>query len=249
MIHLRTPAEIEKMRLCGRIVAETLQLLGREIRPGVTTKQLERLAVQYIRSQGAVAAFKGYHGYPGYICTSIDAEVVHGIPSERRVLQEGDIIGIDIGVRLDGYLGDAAYTFAVGKVSPEKQRLMEVTAEALRLGIEQAVAGNYLSDIGHAIQSYVESQGMGVVRQLVGHGIGRELHEAPEVPNYGEPKKGPLLREGMCLAIEPMVTLGTYDIEVLSDGWTVVTCDRQPSAHYEHTIAITADGPRILTQV
>lgn len=236
------------MRAAGRIVAATLQLLGNEIRPGVTTKQLERLAVQFIRSQGGRPTFKGYNGFPGYICTSIDAEIVHGIPGERP-LKEGEIISLDIGVTLDGYVGDGAYTFPVGEVNPDKQRLMAVTAEALRLGIAQAQPGNYLSDIGHAIQSYVEQNGMGVVRQLVGHGIGRNLHEPPEVPNYGEPKRGPMLREGMCLAIEPMVTLGTYEIEVLSDGWTVVTRDRLPSAHYEHTIAITATGPQILTQV
>lgn len=247
MIHIRTPEEIVRIRESSRIVAATLQMLGSEIRPGVTTKHLEQLANHFIRSQGGRSAFKGYRGYPGYICTSIDEEVVHGIPSER-VLQEGEIIGIDIGVAKDGYLGDGAFTFAVGTVSQEKRHLMEVTATALQHGIAQAVPGNYLSDIGHAIQSYVESQGMGVVRQLVGHGIGRDLHEPPEVPNYGEPGRGPQLRPGMCLAIEPMVTLGTHEIEVLSDGWTVVTLDRKPSAHYEHTIVITNDGPQILTQ-
>lgn len=236
------------MRAAGRLVAATLQLLGAEVRPGVKTRHLEQLAVQFIRSQGGRPTFKGYNGFPGYICTSIDAEVVHGIPGDR-VLQEGEIISLDIGVTLDGYVGDGAATFAVGKISAAKQHLMDVTAEALRLGIAQALPGNYLSDIGHAIQSYVEGNGMGVVRQLVGHGIGRNLHEPPEVPNYGPPKRGPQLREGMCLAIEPMVTLGTYEIEVLSDGWTVVTRDRLPSAHFEHTIAITAAGPQILTQI
>lgn len=248
MVHIRTSEEIEKIHESGRIVYETIMLVGREIRPGITTRRLDRLADEFIRSQGGRSAFKGYRGFPGSICTSINEQVVHGIPSDR-VLESGEIISIDVGVRKNGYIGDAARTFAVGTVADDRLRLMRVTEESLNKGIAQARPGNYLSDIGHAIQVYVERFGYGVVRELVGHGVGRELHEPPEIPNYGEPGRGPVLKVGMCLAIEPMITMGTYEVRLLRDGWTVVTEDRLPSAHYEHTIAIGPDGPQILTQV
>ncbi|MDD5061142.1 MAG: type I methionyl aminopeptidase [Candidatus Marinimicrobia bacterium] len=248
MVHIRTSEEIKKIRESGRIVYETIMLVGREIRPGITTRRLDRLADEFIRSQGGRSAFKGYRGFPGSICTSINEQVVHGIPSDR-VLESGEIISIDVGVRKNGYIGDAARTFAVGTVADDRLRLMRVTEESLNKGIAQARPGNYLSDIGHAIQVYVERFGYGVVRELVGHGVGRELHEPPEIPNYGEPGRGPVLKVGMCLAIEPMITMGTYEVRLLRDGWTVVTEDRLPSAHYEHTIAIGPDGPQILTQV
>jgi len=247
MVHIRTAEEIEKIRESSRIVHETLMLIGREIRPGVTTRRLDRLAEEFIRSRGGRSAFKGYRGYPGHICTSIDEQVVHGIPSER-ILKDGEITSIDVGVKKNGYIGDAAMTFPVGTVAAERLQLMRVTEESLYRGIAQARPGNHLSDIGHAIQTYVESFGYGVVRNLVGHGVGRDLHEPPEIPNYGEPGRGPVLKAGMCLAIEPMITLGTYEVRLLRDGWTVITEDRQPSAHFEHTIAIGPDGPQILSQ-
>jgi len=247
MVHIRTAEEIEKIRESGRIVHETLMLLGREIRPGITTRRLDKMAEEFIRSQGGRSAFKGYRGYPGHICTSINEQVVHGIPSDR-VLLDGEIISLDIGVKKNGYIGDAAMTFAVGNVAEEWLQLMRVTEESLYKGIAQAQPGNHLSDIGHAIQTYVESFGYGVVRNLVGHGVGRDLHEPPEIPNYGDPGRGPVLKPGMCLAIEPMITLGTYEVRLLRDGWTVITEDRLPAAHYEHTIVIGQDGPRILTQ-
>lgn len=246
MIYIRSPKEVAKIGTSSRIVADTLALIGEEIRPGITTRQLDHLAEDYIRSCDAQPAFKGYNGFPATICTSIDEEIVHGIPGKRE-LREGEIIGIDVGVLKDGYYGDAAYTFAVGRVDETRQSLMNVTEESLYIGIEQARSGNHLSDIGHAIQTYVESQGFSVVRTLVGHGIGTQLHEAPEVPNYGDPGRGPLLKTGMCLAIEPMVNAGTFEVELLADGWTMVTKDHKPSAHYEHTIAITDNDPLILS--
>lgn len=246
MIYIRSPKEVAKIGTSSRIVADTLALIGEEIRPGITTRRLDHLAEDYIRSCDAQPAFKGYNGFPATICTSIDEEVVHGIPGKRE-LREGEIIGIDVGVLKDGYYGDAAYTFAVGRVDETRQSLMNVTEESLYIGIEQARSGNHLSDIGHAIQTYVESQGFSVVRTLVGHGIGTQLHEAPEVPNYGDPGRGPLLKTGMCLAIEPMVNAGTFEVEPLADGWTIVTKDHKPSAHYEHTIAITDNDPLILS--
>jgi methionyl aminopeptidase len=246
MIYIRSQAEIEKMWESNQIVYQTLCLLGKEIRPGVTTKFLDQLAEEFIRSQGARPAFKGFNGYPASICTSIDEQVVHGIPSSR-VLKEGEIVGVDVGAEKDGYFGDAALTFAVGKVSEEKQRLMQVTEESLYRAIAVAQIGKRLSDIGHAVQSHVEANGFSVVRTLVGHGIGTHLHEAPEVPNYGEPGRGPELKPGMCLAIEPMVNTGTFDVYLLEDGWTVVTADQSPSAHFEHTIVIMENDPLILS--
>jgi methionyl aminopeptidase len=246
MIYIRSQAEIEKMWESNQIVYQTLCLLGKEIRPGVTTKFLDQLAEEFIRSQGARPAFKGFNGYPASICTSIDEQVVHGIPSSR-VLKEGEIVGVDVGAEKDGYFGDAALTFAVGKVSEEKQRLMQVTEESLYRAIAVAQTGKRLSDIGHAVQNHVEANGFSVVRTLVGHGIGTHLHEAPEVPNYGEPGRGPELKPGMCLAIEPMVNTGTFDVYLLEDGWTVVTADQSPSAHFEHTIVIMENDPLILS--
>ncbi|HOU16607.1 MAG TPA: type I methionyl aminopeptidase [Candidatus Marinimicrobia bacterium] len=247
MVHIRTAEEIEKIRESCRIVSETLDLLSREIKPGITTLYLDHLAAEFIKSQGGHSAFKGYNGFPCNICTSIDEQVVHGIPS-NRVLKEGEIISIDVGVKKNGYYGDAAMTFAVGTVSDDRLQLMRVTEDSLYQGIAQARPGNHLSDIGHAIQTHVESYGYGVVRELVGHGVGRELHEPPEIPNYGEPGRGPVLKPGMCLAIEPMITMGSYEVRLLKDGWTVITEDHSPSAHYEHTIAIGPDGPQILSQ-
>lgn len=246
MIYIRSKEEIEKIRESSRIVHETLKILGGEIKPGITTKQLDIIATEYIYNRGGKPAFKGYRGFPASICTSIDEQVVHGIPT-KRVLKEGEIISLDVGVQKDGYYGDAAFTYAIGEVDSEKLKLMAITEEALYKGIKMAVRGGWLSDIGHAVQSHVEDNGFSVVRVLVGHGIGRELHEKPEVPNFGDPGRGPKLKSGMCLAIEPMVNAGSYDIEILDDGWTVVTIDRKPSAHFEHTVAITDDGPLILS--
>lgn len=234
------------MRQAGRIVAGTLQELAGAVRPGITTIQLDTLARQYIQKSGARPAFLGYHGFPATICTSLNEEVVHGIPGLRR-LKAGDIISIDVGVFYKGYYGDAAATFPVGEVSPLAKRLLEVTRESLYKGIEKAYPGNRLYDISAAIQTYVESRGFSVVRSYVGHGIGSEMHEEPQVPNYGLPGKGPLLEAGMVLAIEPMVNAGTWEVETLSDDWTVVTKDRNLSAHFEHTVAIMQDGPEILT--
>lgn len=246
MIIIKSLQEIELMRQAGRIVADTLQELAGAIRPGITTIQLDTLARQYIQKSGARPAFLGYHGFPATICTSLNEEVVHGIPGLRR-LKAGDIISIDVGVFYKGYYGDAAATFPVGEVSPLAKRLLEVTRESLYKGIEKAYPGNRLYDISAAIQTYVESRGFSVVRSYVGHGIGSEMHEEPQVPNYGLPGKGPLLEAGMVLAIEPMVNAGTWEVETLSDDWTVVTKDRNLSAHFEHTVAIMQDGPEILT--
>jgi len=246
MIYIRSKDEIYKIWESNKIVYETLQMLGKEIKPGVKTKRLDKLAEEFIHSKGGRPAFKGYNGYPATICTSIDEQVVHGIPSNRE-LRDGEILSIDVGAEKNGYYGDSAYTYAVGEVEPIKKKLMNVTQESLYKGIAMANPGNRLSDIGNAVQTHVESHGFSVVRVLVGHGIGRELHEHPEVPNYGEPGKGPTLKAGMCIAIEPMVNVGTYNVFTLDDGWTVVTADKKPSAHYEHTIAITEDGPLILS--
>lgn len=248
MVHIRTNEEIALMQESCRIVGATLNMLRGEIRPGVSTRHLNQLAEEFIREQGGTPAFKGYRDYPASICTSINEEVVHGIPS-GRILVEGEILSVDVGVAKNGYLGDGACTFAVGAIDADKHKLMQVTEEALYEGIAQARPGNHLSDIGHAIQRHVEQYGYGVVRTLVGHGIGRDLHEPPEVPNYGDPGRGPLLKAGMCLAIEPMVNAGTYQVQLQDDGWTVITADRLPSAHFEHTIAIRTTGPEILTQI
>ncbi len=246
MIELKTAREIELMRRAGRIVAVVLEELRRSVQPGVTTRALDTLARQGIERLGGMPAFVGYRGYPATLCASVNDEVVHGIPGDR-VLREGDIVGLDLGAIVEGYYGDAAITVPVGAVRPDAARLMAVTREALARGIAQVAAGARLENISAAIQQYVESSGCSVVRQFVGHGIGRHLHEDPAVPNYGQPDRGPRLKAGMVIAIEPMVNAGGPDVAVLDDGWTAVTTDHSLSAHFEHTVAITEAGPEILT--
>jgi len=247
VIVCRSAAELERMREAGRLVGEVLTELTARVKPGVTTAELDELAEARIRKAGATPAFKGYHGYPATICASINEEVIHGIPSGRRVLNEGDVISIDVGASLDGYFGDSAVTLAVGKVSEEAATLLRVTEESLFKAIDRVRPGGRISDIGHAVQAHVEAYGFSVVREFVGHGIGQRMHEEPQVPNYGEPGRGPRLTEGMVLAIEPMVNAGKPAVKVLGDGWTAVTRDRSLSAHFEHTVAVTANGPWILT--
>jgi methionyl aminopeptidase len=247
MIRPKTPEQIEKMFVAGQVVARTLELMEKSIVPGeTTTRDLDELAERFIIEQGAIPSFKGYRGYPSTACISINEEVVHGIPGER-VIHSGDIVGIDIGAIVNGWHGDSAITVPVGKVSEDAERLLRVTRAALFMGIAEARVGNNLSDISHAIQKYAEQHGYSVVRDLVGHGIGSEMHEEPQVPNFGKPGQGPVLREGMTLAIEPMVNAGGYAIKYLADKWTVVTKDNSLSAHFEHTIAVTAAGPYIMT--
>jgi len=236
------------MREAGRIVAQTLEVLRTAIEPGITTAELDALAEKFIRSQGARPAFKGLYGFPASICASVNEQVVHGIPGLRS-LEKGDIISIDIGTEIKGYYGDAAYTFAVGDIAAQAARLLAVTEEALYRGIAAARPGNRLSDISHAVQTLVESNGFSVVREYVGHGIGRSMHEEPQLPNFGPPGRGPRLRAGMTLAIEPMVNAGAADVVTMADAWTVVTRDRRLSAHFEHTVAITDSGPEILTKL
>jgi methionyl aminopeptidase len=247
VIVCRSAAELERMREAGRLVGEVLTELAAAVAPGVSTADLDALAEKRIAKAGATAAFKGYHGYPATICASINDEVIHGIPSGRRLLQDGDIISIDVGASLDGYFGDSALTLAVGQVSEGAATLLRVTEEALYKAIECARAGNRISDIGHAVQQHVEAYGFSVVREFVGHGIGERMHEEPQVPNYGEPGRGPRLAEGMVLAIEPMVNAGKAAVKVLADGWTAVTRDSSLSAHFEHTVAVTSGEPWILT--
>lgn len=249
MINIKTDSEIEYMRQAGKIVGETLAMLQEVIKPGITTADLDIIAEEYIRKCGAVPSFKGYYGFPASLCTSINSEVVHGIPSKDVVLQEGDIISVDCGAILNGFHGDAARTFPVGKISTEAEKLIQVTKESFFKGAEKAVIGNKLTDISHAIQEYAESFGYSMVRDYVGHGIGRNMHEDPEVPNFGRPHRGPKLLKGMVLAIEPMVNLGDYHVKVLPNDWTVVTVDGSLSSHYENTVAITENGPEILTLV
>ncbi|MGI6554892.1 MAG: type I methionyl aminopeptidase [Bacillota bacterium] len=246
MIILKSNREIDLMREAGRIVALALEKMRTSVKPGITTADLDRIAEEVITGNGARPLFKGYGGFPASICTSVNEEVVHGIPS-LRLLNSGDIISIDIGAEKNGYCGDAAVTLPVGEVSEEALNLLQVTKTALEKGIEKACPGNRLSDISHAVQSYAESHGFSVVREYVGHGIGTKMHEDPKVPNFGPPGRGPRLETGMVLAIEPMVNQGTYQVEVLQDGWTVVTRDRKLSAHFEHTVAVTDNGPEILT--
>jgi methionyl aminopeptidase len=247
VIICRSTAELERMRTAGRLVAEVLAELGAHVRPGVTTAELDRLAERRILAAGAIPAFKGYHGYPASICTSINDEIIHGIPSGHRRLREGDIVSIDVGVSLKGYFGDSAVTFPVGSVSTEAATLLRVTEEALYKAVERARPGSRVSDIGHAVQQYVEAHGFSVVREFVGHGIGQKMHEEPQIPNYGDPGRGPRLTEGMVLAIEPMVNAGRPAVKVLTDGWTAVTRDGSLSAHFEHTVAVTMGEPWILT--
>ncbi|MCF7803224.1 MAG: type I methionyl aminopeptidase [Candidatus Marinimicrobia bacterium] len=242
----RSTTEIDKIREASQIVADTLQLVKEHLVPGAKTIDLDQMAEEHIRSRGARPAFKGYYGFPASLCMSINNEVVHGIPSERT-LNEGDIVGIDCGAEKNGYYGDHAITFAVGDVNEKVKQLLEVTSNALMKGIEQAKAGNHLYDIGHAVQEYAENAGFSVVRQLVGHGIGTELHEEPQVPNYGKAGTGPELRAGMVMAIEPMINEGGYDVYTGDDGWTVYTSDGKLSAHFEHTVVISNNGPEILS--
>jgi methionyl aminopeptidase len=247
VIVCRSAAELERMRAAGRLVGEVLTALTPRVAPGVTTAELDEIAEKMITDAGAIPAFKGYHGYPATICASINEEVIHGIPSGQRMLREGDILSIDVGASLEGYFGDSALTLPVGQVSEEAARLLTVTEEALYKAIDVARPGGRVSDIGHAVQKHVEAYGFSVVREFVGHGIGQRMHEEPQVPNYGEAGRGPRLAEGMVLAIEPMVNAGKPAVKVLSDGWTAVTRDKSLSAHFEHTVAITASGAWILT--
>ena len=246
MITIKSAREIETMRRSGKVTAKVLGDLMRAAKPGMTTKQLDALAEKGIRSMGGVPTFMGYHGYPSSICASVNEEVVHGIPGDYT-LKEGDVLSIDIGTTLDGYVSDSAVTVAIGEVSENAKRLMRVTQECLMLGIAQMYKGKHLGDIGHAVQHHAEANGYGVVRELVGHGVGTKMHEEPQVPNYGRAGAGLELRSGLVLAIEPMITEGHYAVETLKDGWTVVTADGKLAAHFEHTIAITDDGPKILT--
>lgn len=247
MITIKTEKEIECMRESGRLTKEVLDLIGREIKVGMTTKDLDKIAYDYIKSCGAYPSFLGYSGYPASICASIDDMVVHGIPSNDQVIKDGQIVSIDVGVVYNGWQGDAARTFMVGNVSAEKRKLVKVTEECFFKAIEGLRDGSPLGNIGYNVQTHAESNGFSVVRALVGHGIGREMHEDPSVPNYGKKGTGIRLKKGMCLAIEPMINAGTYKVEFMSDGWSVKTLDRKPSAHYENTIVITENGVEILT--
>jgi len=247
VIPLKNKKEFNKIRKAGKILVNVLENLESFIKPGITTKDIDNRAAKLIRSHGAVPAFKGYKGFPGNVCTSINEVVVHGIPGKEK-LRDGDIVSLDIGVKLDGYFADAAVTFGVGHVSNEARRLIEVTKKSLQAGIDQIWPGNHLSNVSRAVQDTVESNGYSVVRAFVGHGIGAELHEPPEIPNFGIPGKGITLKPGMVLALEPMVNMGTYEVEVLSDGWTAVTKDRKLSSHFEHTVAVTETGSEILTK-
>jgi methionyl aminopeptidase len=244
----KSAREVERMAEAGAVVVRTLELLQEQIRPGMTTGELDRLADEFIRSQGGVPTFHGYRGYPASICASPNDMVVHGIPG-AYVLVEGDILSVDIGVTLDGFVADSAYTFPVGEVSEEADLLLQAGQAALAAGIEQARAGNHVGDISAAVQRATEEAGFSVVRQLVGHGVGRSMHEEPQIPNFGQPGRGPLLTEGMTLAIEPMINAGRPEIYVAADGWSISTSDGSLSAHFEHTVAVTADGPRILTAI
>lgn len=249
MIICKTESELDLMREAGRIVAETHQLMERYIRPGITTAELDQIAGNFIRKQGARPSFKGYNGFPGNICISINEQLVHGIPSKSRVLQEGDIVTLDIGAEVGGYHGDSAWTYAVGKISDEARRLLEVSERSLMEGLALAKPDVRLYTISHAIQTCAEAEGFSIVREYVGHGIGAKLHEEPRIPNYGLPDRGPRLKKGMTLAIEPMVVMGERYVKTLPDNWTVVTEDGSLCAHFEHTIAITSDGYEILTQI
>ena len=248
MVIRKSRTELEKMHRANVLVAQVLQALEEIIRPGVSTAEMDSLAEEMIRREGAAPAFKGYHGFPASLCVSINSEVVHGIPSPKRVLREGDIVSLDVGTIVDGFCGDGAVTVPVGEISGEARELLDVTEKALQQGIARVRDGNRVSDIGHAVQQYVEAHGFSVVRDFVGHGIGAQMHEEPQVPNYGEPGRGHRLLPGMVLAIEPMVNAGTHTVKVLEDQWTVVTMDGSYSAHFEHSVAVTENGPWILSQ-
>lgn len=247
MITIKSKKELEIMRQAGLVVADTLQRLADLVKPGITTASLDRFAEDYIVERGAQASFKGYNGFPASVCVSVNEEVVHGIPGPRR-LQEGEIVSIDLGAIVNGWHGDAAITVPVGEITPELRRLLRITEESLHQGIKEARVGNRLGMVSHAIQSHVEKAGFSIVRQYVGHGIGRQMHEDPPVPNYGRPDRGPVLTAGMTIAIEPMVNAGGFEVLVKPDNWTVYTRDGSYSAHFEHTVAITSDGPEILTR-
>ena len=248
MVTLKSAREIDVMNRAGMIAAETLSLVRNMVRPGVSTEDLDQAAEQFIRSHhGARPSFKGLYGFPKSLCISINEEIVHGIPSRKRILREGNIVSVDVGVNLEGLHADTATTIPVGEIAPVATGLLEVTERALYAGIEMARLGNHVGDIGHAIQQVAEAAGVGIVRELVGHGVGARMHEDPQVPNYGAPKRGPRLREGMTLAIEPMLTTGGIATRTLPDKWTVVTADGSLSAHFEHTVAVTGNGPRVLT--
>ena len=249
MINLKSPREIERMKGASRIVAEILLELRQIVREGMTTAEIDRLAEDMTRKRNAVPAFKGYRGFPASICISINEEVVHGIPSTKRTLKNGDVVGLDFGVVYDGFFGDSAVTVAIGEIPPEVQNLLTVTERALYAAIEASVPGNYISDVSAAVQRVADEHHFGIVREFCGHGIGRALHEDPPVLNYVQSGKGPKVKPGLVIAIEPMINLGTEKVKVLEDGWTVVTLDGRPSAHFEHTIAITPEGPEILTRV
>jgi len=250
LIQLKSRKEIEVIARGGKIIADLFREIGPRVAPGVSTSELDRFAHEFIRSHdGAVPAFKGLYGFPGSVCASVNEEVVHGLPSRKRKLKEGDILSIDVGVRFQGWCSDSAWTFPVGEISEATQHLLTVTEESLYLALEAAVVGNHVGDIGAAVERRVDGTGYGIIRDLVGHGLGREVHEEPQVPNVGRPGQGPPLMEGMVLAIEPMLSAGTEQIRTLEDRWTVVTADRTPSAHFEHTIAITGEGPQALTGV
>jgi methionyl aminopeptidase len=246
MIIRKSEQEIEAMARAGRVVADTLALVGESLRPGVTTRELDELAEEYIRSQGGSPTFKGYHGFPASICTSPNSMVVHGIPGEYRI-EDGDLLSVDVGVTLDDFVADSAYTFSVGSISEETQRLLDVGQAALEAGVSEARAGNHVGDISAAVQRTVEEAGFSVVKSLVGHGVGRSMHEEPQIPNWGEPGRGPVLASGMTLAIEPMINAGSADVFVADDRWSISTDDGALSAHFEHTVAVTEGGPRILT--
>lgn len=248
MIPLKSDKDLEMMRCAGRILAGIMRELQKHIRVNISTAELDRIAGELFLKEKVISAFKGYKGFPSNICTSVNEEIVHGIP-DKRELKEGDILSLDLGLNYQGYFSDAAITFEIGKVSSQVKKLIEATKAALVYGIEQARENNHLTDISHAIQSYVESNGFSVVKQFVGHGIGKELHEEPEIPNFGKPHRGQVLRKGMVFAIEPMVNIGTWECEIIDNGWTAVTCDKSYSAHFENTVAITKDGPEILTML
>jgi len=247
MICLRSPKELQMLKLSGKILAAVMHKIERIVQPGITTKDIDRLSEELILKEKAVAAFKGYKGFPATACVSVNEEVVHGIPGPRVIL-EGDIVSIDLGVNYQGYFSDMAVTLPVGRVDQDKRKLIEITRQSLEIGIKQAQKGNYLTDISHSIQSFAEAQGFSVVRQFVGHGIGTALHEEPEIPNFGRPHLGAFLKSGMVLAIEPMVNIGSWECLILENGWTAVTKDGAPSAHFEHTVVITDKGPVILTE-
>lgn len=247
MIYLKTDEEIELMREANQLVGKTLAEVGKHVAPGVSTLQLDKIAEEFIRDHGAVPAFLGYGGFPNSICASVNEQIVHGIPSSSKILNEGDIISVDCGTILNGYVGDSAYTFCVGEVDPKVKDLLKTTKESLYLGIQAAVEGKRIGDISNVVQTYCESHNYSVVRELVGHGIGKRMHEEPEVPNYGRRGCGPLLKSGMCICIEPMINMGSKNVVFERDGWTVRTKDRKCSAHFEHCIAIRPDGPQILS--